>query len=122
MPVRRMRHASCAVRTPPWAALPAGAPTALPSVLVLGGACDGGGGEARREPPVGQERGEPVEGGLLQLTLHRQHGQRVGARLGSAPARPLCLLGARLAAPGGSALPGQRPGHRAPRRRLRFPR
>jgi hypothetical protein len=68
-PVRRMRHASCAVRTPPWAALPAGAPAALPSVLVLGGACDGGGGDARREPPVGQERGDPVQGGLLKLTL-----------------------------------------------------
>lgn len=50
-PMRRIRHASCAVRTPAWAALPAGAPAALPSVLVLGGACDGGGGENRAEPP-----------------------------------------------------------------------
>ena len=25
-------------------------------MLVLGGACDGGGGDARREPPVGQAR------------------------------------------------------------------
>jgi hypothetical protein len=47
--------------------LPAGAPTALPSVLVLGGACDGGGNGM--EPPPGEERGEPVPGGLLRLTL-----------------------------------------------------
>ena len=34
--------------------------------------------------------------------------------LRSAPARPPCLLRARLAAPGGPALPGKRPAHRAP--------
>ena len=42
----------------------------------------------------------------------RQHAQ--SAPLGSAPARPLCLLRARLAALGGSALPEERPGHWAP--------
>ena len=44
-PSRRMRHASAVVATPPWATLPAGAPESLPSVLVLGGACDGGGAD-----------------------------------------------------------------------------
>lgn len=69
-PPRRMRHASSVVRTPEWARrrLPAGSPVdSLPSVLVLGGACDGGGPGA--DPPPGQERGEPVPGGLLTLTL-----------------------------------------------------
>ena len=45
-------------------------------------------------------------------------GKRASARnmpaLRSAPARPPCLLRARLAAPGGPALPGKRPAHRAP--------
>ena len=66
-PSRRMRHASAVVKTPPWATLPAGSPENLPSVLVLGGACDGGGGGTEPEP--GEERGEPVKGGLLTLTL-----------------------------------------------------
>ena len=66
-PSRRMRHASAVVATPPWATLPAGAPESLPSVLVLGGACDGGGADL--EPPPGEERGEPVKGGLRRLTL-----------------------------------------------------
>ena len=65
-PCRRMRHASAAVATPRWARVPAGAP-ALPSALVLGGACDGGGPGA--DPPPGEERGEPVAGGLLTLSL-----------------------------------------------------
>ena len=71
-PMRRMRHASCAVATPSWANLPAGSPSSLPSVLVLGGACDGGGGgpgSGSEPPPVGEERGDPVRGGLLELTL-----------------------------------------------------
>ena len=69
-PARRMRHAAAVVSTPPWALhnLPAGSPAeTLPSVLVLGGACDGGPPGA--DPPIGQERGEPVAGGLLALTL-----------------------------------------------------
>ena len=45
-------------------------------------------------------------------------GKRASARnmpsLRSAPARPPCLLRARLAAPGGLALPGKRPAHWAP--------
>ena len=45
-------------------------------------------------------------------------GKRASARnmpsLRSAPARPPCLLRARLAAPGGPALPGKRPAHRVP--------
>ena len=44
-----------------------------------------------------------IDGGDMAECV-RQHGQ--SARLGSAPARPLCLLSARLAAPGGLALPG----------------
>ena len=68
-PPRRMRHASCAVETPAWAArqVPAGAPSDLPSVLALGGGCDGGG--RGQEPPEGEDRGVPVAHGLMTLTL-----------------------------------------------------
>ena len=45
-----------------------------------------------------------------------QHGQ--SDRLGSAPARPLCLLSARPAALGSLVLPEWGPGHWAPRHRL----
>lgn len=71
-PQRRMRHASAVVATPPWAALPPGAPAALPSILVLGGACDGGASAGEGDddgPPPDEERGTPVRGGLLRLTL-----------------------------------------------------
>ena len=69
-PARRMRHAAAIVATPHWAIqrLPAGSPMELPSVLVLGGACDGG-AAGEDGPPPGEERGEPVKGGLLTLTL-----------------------------------------------------
>ena len=56
-PARRMRHAAAIVATPHWAIqrLPAGSPMELPSVLVLGGACDGG-AAGEDGPPPGEER------------------------------------------------------------------
>ena len=66
-------------------------------------------------------RSPHVAGALQQLAAalgvpaaERQHAQGAPP-LGSAPARPLCLLSARLAALGRSAPPGQRPGPWAPR-------
>ena len=74
-PARRMRHAAAVVATPSWASLPARAPEGLPSVLVLGGACDGGTAEVdvadtqAAGQQADQERGTPVAGGLFRLTL-----------------------------------------------------
>eukprot|EP00964_Phaeocystis_antarctica_P085673 scaffold54161_cov58-Phaeocystis_antarctica.AAC.2 len=77
---------------------------------------DGGGGRRR-------ERGQPMPRvlrnaqrrrlapALLRLPLRSMV---KSARLGSAPARLLCLLRARLAVQAGSALPGESPAHWAP--------
>ena len=70
-PLRRLRHASCAVERPAWAHVPAGAPE-LPSVLVLGGAYDGGGhsDESEREgDELTLDRGDPIPGGLFSPCL-----------------------------------------------------
>ena len=53
----------------------------------------------------------------LTLSAARQRGQ--SAPIGSAPARPLCLLSARLAALGQLGTPRVRPSHWAPSHGLR---
>ena len=69
------------------------------------------GGDVRpRARTAAQPRGLPVRRTAAWTRCCFPLGYLVMTPFGSAPGRPLCLLSARLAAPGSPAVPGQRPG------------
>ena len=83
-------------------------------------------------PEIVAADGDGASGGVATLLAHHfaaigvsrlQHASKVPSYhpLGSARARLLCLLGARLVALGSSALPEWRPGHWAPSHRAGCP-